>query len=98
MPLFRNDPNQLPSPLPAVQLPGTESILDHTQANTTQTILDNLGGLVVRQEGSTLLGCRWGDSRIYWGLDKHEQGSTSRAVSKIRPEPIYSFKKFVPGE
>ncbi|KAF5899500.1 interferon regulatory factor 3-like, partial [Clarias magur] len=93
--VFRNDPNQLPSALPAVQLPGTESILDQTQAETTQTILNNLGGLEVRQEGSKLMGYRWGDSRIYWGLDKHEQGPTSRAVSKIRPEPIYSFKRFV---
>ncbi|TSK14514.1 Interferon regulatory factor 5 [Bagarius yarrelli] len=94
---FRNDPNLMASAVPVVQLPGTESILDQFQAQLTQSILDNLGGLEVRRVGSMLLGYRWGDSRVYWGLDKHEQRSTSRPLSKNEPEPIYCLKDFVSG-
>lgn len=86
------------SPLAIVELPGTEKILDQTQAQTTQEILNNLGGLEVRREGSMLLGYRWGDTRIYWGLDKHEQSPTPRALSKNNPESIYSLRDFVSGE
>lgn len=85
-------------PLSVLELPRAESMLDQTQAQSTQEILNNLGGLEVRREGSMLLGHRWGDSRVYWGLDKHEQRHTSRALSKNNPEPIYSLKDFVSGE
>ncbi|KAB5555305.1 hypothetical protein PHYPO_G00032190 [Pangasianodon hypophthalmus] len=95
--VFRKDPSLMASPLPVVELPGTESILDQTQAQSTQEILNNLGGLVVKREGGMLLGYRWGDSRVYWGLDKHEQRPTTRPLSKNNPEPIYSLKDFVSG-
>ncbi|KAK2865998.1 hypothetical protein Q7C36_002054 [Tachysurus vachellii] len=95
--MFRNDPNRMASPLPVVQLPSTESILDQTQAQSTQSILDNLGGFEVRREGGMLLGYRWGDSRVYWGLDKHEKSPASRQLSKNQPEPIYSFRDFIFG-
>ncbi|MCI4384036.1 hypothetical protein PGIGA_G00033700 [Pangasianodon gigas] len=95
--VFRKDPSLMASPLPVVELPGTETILDQTQAQSTQEILNNLGGLVVRREGGMLLGYRWGDSRVYWGLDKHEQRPTTRPLSKNNPEPIYSLKDFVSG-
>lgn len=84
--------------LTVLELPGTDTVLDQTQAQSTLEILDNLGGLEVRREGSMLLGYRWGDSRVYWGLDKFEQGATSRPLSKNKPEPIYSLKEFVSGE
>ncbi|XP_053496006.1 interferon regulatory factor 3 [Ictalurus furcatus] len=95
--VFRSNPNPMASPLAVVELPGTENILDQTQAQSTQEILNNLGGLEVRREGSMLLGYRWGDSRIYWGLDKHEQSPTPRALSKNNPESIYSLRDFVSG-
>ncbi|KAK3529251.1 hypothetical protein QTP70_021902 [Hemibagrus guttatus] len=94
---FRNDPNLMASPLPVVQLPNTESILDQIQAQLTQSILDNLGGLEVRREGGLLLGHRWGDSRVYWGLDKHEIQSISRPLSKNQPKPIFLLREFVTG-
>lgn len=86
------------SPLTVLELPQTDSILDQNQAQSTQEILNNLGGLEVRREGGMLFGHRWGDSRVYWGLDKHEQGHTSRALSKNNPEPIYFLKDFVSGK
>ncbi|KAI5102996.1 interferon regulatory factor 3 isoform X1, partial [Silurus meridionalis] len=94
--MFRQDPS-LRSNLSVVELPGTESILDQNQVLSTQEILKNLGGLEVRREGNMLLGYRWGDSRVYWGLDKHEKRTTSRALSKNVPERIYSIKDFVSG-
>lgn len=86
------------SALTALELPGTESMLDQTQAQKTLEILNNLGGLEVRREGTMLYGYRWGDSRVYWGLDKFEQRPTPRPLSKNKPEPIYSLKEFVAGE
>ncbi|XP_058263093.1 interferon regulatory factor 3 [Hemibagrus wyckioides] len=95
--MFRNDPKLMESLLPVVQLPSTESILDQIQAQSTQSILNNLGGLEVRREGGMLLGYRWGDSRAYWGLDKHEQKAIARPLSKNQPEPIFALKEFVLG-
>lgn len=86
------------SSLAVLELPSTESILDQTQAQSTQEILNNLGGLEVRREGGMLLGYRWGDTRVYWGQDKHEQGPESRALSKNTPKTIFSLKEFVSGE
>ncbi|XP_072523219.1 interferon regulatory factor 3 isoform X2 [Salminus brasiliensis] len=95
--MFRNDPSLTADSLPVVKLPGTDSILDQTQARSTRDILANLGGLEVRKEGSILYGHRWGDSRVYWGLCKHERAGEPRPLAKNRPEPIYLFKNFCPG-
>ncbi|XP_060795383.1 interferon regulatory factor 3 isoform X2 [Neoarius graeffei] len=95
--VFRKDTRLMANPLAVVELPGTESMLDQTQAQSTQEILNNLGGLEVRREGGMLFSYRWGDTRVYWGLDKHEQRPTARPLSKINPEPIYSLKDFVSG-
>ena len=84
--------------LPVLELPCIDSILDQTQAMSTRDILVNLGGLEVRKEGGTVYGHRWGDSRVYWGLCKHERGAEPRPLSKNQPEAIYYFKHFCSGE
>ncbi|KAI4901951.1 hypothetical protein NFI96_022521 [Prochilodus magdalenae] len=95
--VFRNDPSLMADGLSVLELPGTDSILDQTQARSTRDILANLGGLEVRKENGALWSHRWGDSRVFWGLDKHEQVAEPRPLSKIQPEPIYSFKDFCSG-
>ncbi|XP_017576003.1 interferon regulatory factor 3 isoform X1 [Pygocentrus nattereri] len=93
----RKDPSLMADALPVLELPGIDSILDQTQASSTNDILVNLGGLEVRKVGATVYGHRWGDSRVYWGLCKHERGAEPRPLSKNQPEPIYHFKDFRTG-
>ncbi|XP_030629537.1 interferon regulatory factor 3 [Chanos chanos] len=83
--------------LPLVELPSTDSILDQTQAELTRSILDNLGGVEVRVEGPWVYAHRWGDSRVYWSLSKHDQSGVPKALSKTVPEPIYSARDYVTG-
>ncbi|KAK1794341.1 hypothetical protein P4O66_011221 [Electrophorus voltai] len=93
----RNRPCLMSDSLSVVELPTPDSILDQTQARLTMDILTNLGGLEVRRSGGILLGHRWGDSRVYWGQCKHEQGKRPRALSKNQPECIYSLREFCMG-
>lgn len=90
----RNDPGLMTDTLPVVELPSTDSILDQTQASSTRDILVNLGGLEVRKKNGVVLGHRWGDSRVFWGLCKHERGDHPRPLAKNHPEPVYHFKDF----
>nr|AUL77381.1 interferon regulatory factor 3 [Schizothorax labiatus] len=83
--------------LPVVQLPVPDGILDQIQAKHTNEILNNLGGLEVRRLDGVVLGHRWGLSRIYWGLCKHENSQTPRELSKNTPEAIYFFRDYISG-
>ncbi|XP_076843960.1 interferon regulatory factor 3 [Brachyhypopomus gauderio] len=95
--LSRNSSFRMSDSLTVVELPMPDSILDQTQAKLTRDILDNLGGVEVKRSGGVLLGHRWGDSRVYWGLCKHEHGQRTRALSKNQPEPIYFLRDFCTG-
>ncbi|XP_048027027.1 LOW QUALITY PROTEIN: interferon regulatory factor 3 [Megalobrama amblycephala] len=83
--------------LPVVTLPCPEDILDQIQAKHTNDILENLGGLEIRRLDGVVYGHRWGSSRIYWGLCKHEQSQTARELSKNTPEPVYFFRNYISG-
>lgn len=84
--------------LPVVTLPFPENIPDQIQAKHTIDILNNLGGLEIRRLDGVVCGHRWGSSRIYWGLCKHENSQTPRELSKNKPENIYLFKDYLSGE
>ncbi|XP_016096222.1 interferon regulatory factor 3-like isoform X2 [Sinocyclocheilus grahami] len=83
--------------LPVVTLPTPEGILDQIQAKHTKEILNNLGGLEIRKFDGMVCGHRWGLSRIYWGLCKHENSPTPRELSKNTPEAIYNFRDYISG-
>ncbi|XP_059387717.1 interferon regulatory factor 3-like [Carassius carassius] len=83
--------------LPVVRLPSPEGILDQIQAKHTNEILNNLGGLEIRRLDGVVWGHRWGLSRIYWGLCKHENSQTPRELSKNKPETIYFFREYISG-
>ncbi|XP_016145450.1 interferon regulatory factor 3-like [Sinocyclocheilus grahami] len=85
--------------LPVVLLPIVlpEVIVDQIQAKHTNAILNSLGGLEIRRLDGVVLGHRWGLSRIYWGLCKHENSQTTRELSKNTPEAIYFFKEYISG-
>ncbi len=84
--------------LPVVQLPVPEGILDQIQAKHTNEILNKMGGLEIKRLDAVVYGHRWGLSRIYWGLCKHENSQTPRELSKNNPEAIYSFRDYISGE
>lgn len=84
--------------LPVVQLPVPEGILDQIQTKHTNEILNNLGGLEIKRLDGVVYGHRWGSSRIYWGLCKHENSQTPRELSKNDPEVIYTFRDYISGE
>uniref|UniRef100_A0A671KI45 Interferon regulatory factor 3 n=1 Tax=Sinocyclocheilus anshuiensis TaxID=1608454 RepID=A0A671KI45_9TELE len=83
--------------LPVVTLPIPEDILDQIQAKHTNEILNNLGGLEIRRFDGVVCGHRWGLSRIYWGLCKHENSQTPRELSKNTPEAVYNFRDYISG-
>lgn len=83
--------------LPVVTLPPAEGIPDQVQSRLTNNVLDNLGGLEIRRSGGVIHGHRWGSSRIYWGLCKHERSQTPRELSKNTPQPIYLTKDYISG-
>lgn len=80
-----------------VQLPETNGIQDQTRAIHIQEILNYMGGVQVMLQEGMLYGHRWGDSRVYWGVDKHEHGTTPRQLAKNHPELLYKPKEFVSG-
>ncbi|XP_043110168.1 interferon regulatory factor 3 [Puntigrus tetrazona] len=83
--------------LAVVRLPVPDGIVDQIQAKLTNEILSNLGGLEVRRLDGVVLGHRWGLSRIYWSLCKHEISQTPRELSKNTPEAIYLFRDYISG-
>ncbi|NP_001137376.1 interferon regulatory factor 3 [Danio rerio] len=83
--------------LPVVTLPPAEGMPDQMQTRLTNDILDNLGGLEIRRSDGVIHGHRWGSSRIYWGLCKHERSQTPRELSKNTPQPIYLMKDYISG-
>lgn len=96
----RREDCQLSDPsLLTVILPSPENIPDKTQAKLTSDILQNLGaGLEVRVNGNIVYGSRHGDSKIFWGVDKHEQTGIPRELAKQEPEAIFSLENFINGE
>ncbi|KAF4106907.1 interferon regulatory factor 3 [Onychostoma macrolepis] len=83
--------------LPVVQLPIPDGILDQIQARHTNEILNSLGGLEIKRLDGVVWGHRWGLSRIYWGLCKHENTQTPRELSKNTPEAVYFFRDYISG-
>lgn len=64
----------------------------------TKEILENMGGLELRRLDGMVLGHRWGNSRVFWGVCKHEKSQSARELSKNKPEVIYLFKDYISGE
>lgn len=94
---YRREDCMLSDPsLLTVILPSPENIPDKTQAKLTSDILQNLGaGLEVRVNGNIVYGSRHGDSKIFWGVDKHEQTGIPRELAKQEPEAIFSLEDFI---
>lgn len=95
--VYQGNMDEFSTDLPVVRLPHPENILDQIQAKHTNDILNNLGGLEITRLGGVVLGQRWGSSRIYWGLCKHEKSQTARELSKNTPEAIFYFKDYISG-
>lgn len=71
---------------------------DQTQAKLTQRILDSLGdGLEVGVSGHVLYGQRRGEIKAFWSFCKFDQNLQPQEISKLQPQPLYSFKDFVRG-
>ncbi|TRY81903.1 hypothetical protein DNTS_016432 [Danionella cerebrum] len=85
------------SGLRVVRLPPPEGISDQVQVQLTNNILDNLGGLEVRKVGMEIMAHRWGFSKFYWSLNKHERGTTPRELAKNTPQTVFHFKRFIEG-
>ncbi|XP_077062315.1 interferon regulatory factor 3 [Siphateles boraxobius] len=95
--MYQGNINEPSADLPVVRLPPPDDILDRNQAKLTNDILDNLGGLEIRRSDAVVHGHRWGNSRIYWGLCKHEKSPTTRELSKNPPEAIFLFRNYISG-
>ncbi|XP_042363690.1 interferon regulatory factor 3 isoform X2 [Plectropomus leopardus] len=85
------------SGLSVVSLPSPGVMLDQTQANLTQRILDRLEGLDVGVSGHVVYGQRWGESRAFWSFSKFDSSRQPQEISKLQPQPLYQFKDFVRG-
>ncbi|XP_051523375.1 interferon regulatory factor 3 [Myxocyprinus asiaticus] len=92
-----DDVSLMDSALPVVELPSPDFILDQKQAELTREILENLGGVELRRLDGVILGHRWGNSKVYWSLCKHEMTQTPRQLAKNTPEAIYLFKDYLSG-
>ncbi|KAA8581633.1 hypothetical protein FQN60_003214, partial [Etheostoma spectabile] len=87
------------SGLTLVSLPSPGQMLDHTQANLTQRILDKLGdGLDVGVSGHVVYGQRLGEIKAFWSFSKFDSSRQPQEISKLEPQPIYHFKDFVRGK
>ncbi|KAK7134278.1 hypothetical protein R3I93_017632 [Phoxinus phoxinus] len=95
--MYQGNMEESSADLPVVRLPPPDYMLDQVQAKLTNDILDNLGGLEIRRSDAVVHGHRWGSSRIYWGLCKHEKSPTTRELSKNTPEDIYHVKNYISG-
>ncbi|KAM7381740.1 hypothetical protein PAMA_012535 [Pampus argenteus] len=86
------------SGLTLVSLPSPGAMLDRTQANLTQRILDKLGdGLDVGVSGHVVYGQRRGETRAFWSFSKFDQSRQPQEVSKLQPQPLYLFRDFLRG-
>lgn len=85
------------SGLSLISLPSPGCMLDQTQANLTQRILDKLGeGLDVGVSGHVVYGQRHGEVKAFWSFSKFDQSRQPQEVAKL-PQPLYLFKDFVKG-
>lgn len=86
------------SGLSLVSLPSPGVMLDQTQANLTQCILDKLGdGLDMRVSGHVVYGQRRGEIKAFWSFSKFDRSRQPQEISKLQPQPLYQFKDFVRG-
>lgn len=81
-----------------VSLPRLGTMLDQTQANLTQRILDKLGdGLDVGVSDNVVYGQRRGEIRAFWSFSKFEHSTQPQEVSKLQPQRLYMVKDFLQG-
>ncbi|MBN3305358.1 IRF3 factor, partial [Amia calva] len=86
-----------PSVLPLVTLPGSDSLLDRTQAKLTHRLLKKLGaGLEVRVKGQGVWATRRGDTWAYWSLSQHDRSCRPKEVPK-EGQKVYSMGEFTKG-
>ncbi|XP_037610635.1 interferon regulatory factor 3 isoform X1 [Sebastes umbrosus] len=86
------------SGLSLVSLPSPGVMLDQTQANLTQRILDKLGdGLDIGVSGRVVYGLRRGEIKAFWSFSKFDRSRQPQEISKLQPQPLYHFKDFVRG-
>uniref|UniRef100_A0A665UPS3 Interferon regulatory factor 3 n=1 Tax=Echeneis naucrates TaxID=173247 RepID=A0A665UPS3_ECHNA len=86
------------SGLTLVSLPSPGPMLDQTQANLTQRILDKLGaGVDIWVSGHAVYGLRRGEVKAFWSLSKFDQTRQPHEISKLQPQPLYMFREFVRG-
>ncbi|XP_038591392.1 interferon regulatory factor 3 isoform X1 [Micropterus salmoides] len=86
------------SGLTVVSLPSPGAMLDQTQANLTQRILDKLGdGLDVGVSGHVVYGQRLGETKAFWSFSKFDSSRQPQEISKLQPQPLYMLKDFVRG-
>nr|QQL94346.1 interferon regulator factor 3 [Pimephales promelas] len=96
--MYQENIDESRADLPVVRLPPPpDDIPDQNQIRLTNDILNNLGGLEVRRSDAVVYGHRWGNTRIYWGLCKHEKSPTTRELAKNTPDPIFFFKNYISG-
>uniref|UniRef100_A0A3Q1FM28 Interferon regulatory factor 3 n=1 Tax=Acanthochromis polyacanthus TaxID=80966 RepID=A0A3Q1FM28_9TELE len=86
------------SGLSLVSLPTPGVMLDQTQANLTQRILDKLGdGLDVGVSSHVVYGQRRGEIKAFWSFSKFDQNQQPQEVPKLEPQALYLFKDFLRG-
>ncbi|KAM4624084.1 interferon regulatory factor 3 isoform 2-T2 [Polymixia lowei] len=86
------------SGLSLVSLPSPRTMLDKTQANLTQRILDKLGeGVEVGVSGPVVYSQRQGEIKAFWSLCKFDRSRTPQEVPKLEPKPLYLFRDFLQG-
>lgn len=71
-------------------------MLDQTQANLTQRILEKLDSVDLGVSGHLIYGQRRGDTKAFWSFSKFDQSRVPREIPK-QPEALYTFKEFVQG-
>ncbi|KAM3591345.1 uncharacterized protein V6R79_000520 [Siganus canaliculatus] len=86
------------SGLSMVSLPSPGMMLDQTQANLTQRILDKIGdGLDLGVSGHVIYGQRRGEIKAFWSFSKFDKSREPQELSKLYPQPLYMFKDFLRG-
>lgn len=85
------------SGLSLVSLPSPGVMLDQTQVNLTQRILDKLVGLDLGVSGHVVYGQRRGESKAFWSFSKFDRSGQPQEISKLHPQPLYQFKEFLRG-
>lgn len=86
------------SGLSIVSLPSLGHMVDQTQGNLTQRILEKLGdGLEVGVSGPVVYGQRRGDSKAFWSFDRFDPSRQPQEIPKLQPQPLFLFKDFLRG-